>query len=819
MLVNVSIETYFTSIKYELEKYYFSYSIVLEEVRWNKLKKKTILFFTIATLLLFAIVYFDPLRKDELRSKIEVKGATAGVHKVIAAFEKAYIHDDHDSGLNGAGEWYFLLYDNNNNELGPKYMERDGPGWCDFPDLFFEDYVSGEVHFTVKALESDSFVFPLWPVLIEDIDESFEHEVSVPLHWYTSNVWHYDYFKKGDVTFYWRFYIYNEAPTIAAFSGPDTANYNEWTIYTATGVDTDGDSLEYECQIDDGTIFTASSTNSFDFYSPSTYAPTTGSYTLKVRAKDYLGTYSDWSTKSVTVLLPVVIVLPPEGSIIIDNGAAYTTSTQVTLSLTYYDADPGVDKVRYTNAYEWGSEPWEDPATTKAWTLTSGEGTKYVSYQIRDKGDLLSETYWDDIVLDTTPPTGSIIINGGDATTTSTSATLSLTYDDATSGVDKVRYTNNDVWGSEPWEDPAATKAWTLTSGEGTKHVRYQIRDNAGLISDTCWDEIYLEVNDPPNVGVVSGLTSGYRDVEYTWMVSALDPDGDSLTYEWYVDGTYKSGGSSFSHTFGSGDTLGGHEIKVRVQDSKGAYSGFQVLTFTLTDVPNDPPTISGITGPDSSTIGETCTFTASVTDPDGDDVTITWYINGSSQTTGTSFTYTFDTEAAGAYLIQARAQDSKGASSSYATLTFTLTEDSGMETSYFYVPFEDEVYVVETCSNSSVSDLIFNEDLMRVQFNVDGDSGEPGYCNVTIPSELLSGDFTVFMDNNQLVENEDYTVKSNSTHSTLGINYEHGAQVIDVIEVFGIPDFASWLALPFLMLATLTAIMSKRYRKQRKLV
>ena len=44
------------------------------------------------------------------------------------------------------------------------------------------------------------------------------------------------------------------------------------------------------------------------------------------------------------------------------------------------------------------------------------------------------------VTYDTTPPTGSILINGGAAWTNSTAVTLSLTYSDTLSGVDKVRY-------------------------------------------------------------------------------------------------------------------------------------------------------------------------------------------------------------------------------------------------------------------------------------------------------------------------------------------------------------------------------------------
>ncbi len=85
--------------------------------------------------------------------------------------------------------------------------------------------------------------------------------------------------------------------------------------------------------------------------------------------------------------------------------------------------------------------------------------------------------------VDTTPPSGSIVINGGEPSTKSTIVTLDLTYTDMMSGVHEVRFSNDGVWDTEPWESPSPTKTWNLTEGEGTKIVYYQIKDHAGLLS------------------------------------------------------------------------------------------------------------------------------------------------------------------------------------------------------------------------------------------------------------------------------------------------------------------------------------------------
>ncbi len=100
----------------------------------------------------------------------------------------------------------------------------------------------------------------------------------------------------------------------------------------------------------------------------------------------------------------------------------------------------------------------------------------------------------DSIILDTLPPQGSIQINNGAISTSSTTVTLSLTYVDATSNVSQVRYSNDNVWDTEVWETPALSKSWSLTSGEGTKTVYYQVKDNSGLISSTYSDSITLTI-------------------------------------------------------------------------------------------------------------------------------------------------------------------------------------------------------------------------------------------------------------------------------------------------------------------------------------
>ncbi|MEJ2249362.1 MAG: hypothetical protein P8Y97_06850 [Candidatus Lokiarchaeota archaeon] len=170
----------------------------------------------------------------------------------------------------------------------------------------------------------------------------------------------------------------------------------------------------------------------------------------------------------------------PNGSITINQGNAWASSTSVILTLEYNDATSGVDKVRYSNdGSSWTI--WENPISNKDWVLSPGEGIKFVYYEIRDKVGFITQ-YNDTIELDTSGPTGSIIINDNDAWTTLIDVNLTLSYSDASSGIDQVRYSNDGTsWTS--WEIPMTYKSWILSGGDGFKIVYYEIRNNAGKTS------------------------------------------------------------------------------------------------------------------------------------------------------------------------------------------------------------------------------------------------------------------------------------------------------------------------------------------------
>jgi hypothetical protein len=107
--------------------------------------------------------------------------------------------------------------------------------------------------------------------------------------------------------------------------------------------------------------------------------------------------------------------------------------------------------------------------------------------------------------------------------------------------------------------------------------------------------------------------------------------------------------------------------------------------------------------------------------------------------------------------------------------------------------------------SNSSVSQFFFNQSLSEIKFEISGEIGTVGYCNLTIPKELLTGNpWTVAVNGEYL----SFKSSENTTHSSLYFNYTClNKLLIEIKGTWVIPEFSSLLIIPLFLTATLIAV------------
>lgn len=143
--------------------------------------------------------------------------------------------------------------------------------------------------------------------------------------------------------------------------------------------------------------------------------------------------------------------------------------------------------------------------------------------------------------------------------------------------------------------------------------------------------------------------------------------------------------------------------------------------------------------------------------------------------------------------------------------------------TTDYIIPYNGQSFLVTFSTNSTISNFAFNQTLKQISFNVNGSSGTNGFCNVTIPLELLNGEFTALIDDAPV----SYTLTQNSTHSFIYFEYAHSTTVIPItgttlipeIQIIGttvIPEFPSTIMMPIILviLAVLTISIRQKLMK-----
>ncbi|NLV42114.1 MAG: PASTA domain-containing protein [Candidatus Hydrogenedentes bacterium] len=280
---------------------------------------------------------------------------------------------------------------------------------------------------------------------------------------------------------------------------------------------------------------------------------------------------------------------PPTGSVNINHGAASTNVPEVTLSLAWTNCGGfGVSRMRFSNdGATWSS--WEPLSQSRAYVLPSGDGYKTVRVQYLDKVGNRSAAFSDFIRLDTTPPTGSIVINNNRSATNNPVVALKLGWSDGGgSGVTRMRFSDNGAtW--TPWSPLKASQAFVVPGGDGYKTIRVQYRDAANNTSATFRDFIRLDTTPPTGSILINGGDSSTRDRWVSLALSWADPGGAGASrMRFSIDGATWSGWEPLAATkaYQLPSAPGYYTVRVTYRDGADNISQ-RFSDYIRLDVPN----------------------------------------------------------------------------------------------------------------------------------------------------------------------------------------------------------------------------------------
>jgi hypothetical protein len=239
--------------------------------------------------------------------------------------------------------------------------------------------------------------------------------------------------------------------------------------------------------------------------------------------------------------------------------------------------------MRFSNdGSNWWS--WQIYGTSVGWFLNSGDGSKSVYAQFKDTAGNASSIVSATITLDTTGPSGSMVINNGATYAASSSVNLTLNATDNLSGVAQMAFSNDGtLWSG--WETYSLTKTWTLSPGDGFKSVYALFRDGAGNQSPSpAVSQITLDTAAP--TGSIS-INSGdpYTNAETVNLgVDAFDTGSGQLQMSFSNDGSSWSPWETYSNSkvwmLVSGN--GSRTVYARFRDAAGNISANASASIVL---------------------------------------------------------------------------------------------------------------------------------------------------------------------------------------------------------------------------------------------
>jgi len=388
-------------------------------------------------------------------------------------------------------------------------------------------------------------------------------------------------------------------------------------------------------------------------------------------------------------------------------------STSLTYSWDFGDGPPPSSGEQVTHTY---SEPGNYTVTLTVIDEYGGTAETSVDVEVVDRAD-------PPVISDLDPATDPTISEGENITFSALVDDPDFSIGDGVEVLTVKWYVDDDLKKTK-YIYSSDTLNYTFKTdytSAGSYTIKLEVADSYNenghltsgpLSASVTWNLTVENTNRRPEIVSYTPSTLAVTTTEENavlFSVEAEDPDGDSLTYRWYLDSKIQQGvtGAEFTYLETPDYTAQGkHTVAVIVSD--GSKDNSVTWAVTVTNV-NLPPIIKS-TSPASDELtvdeGGELSFSVSAEDPDHTAITYTWYVNKEQVLRGKS-KYTFETDydsySEDPYEIMVEVSD--GGSSVYRYWNVTVNDVDRPPELYISEPYEGDIFTIADTITFDASD------------------------------------------------------------------------------------------------------------------
>jgi len=280
--------------------------------------------------------------------------------------------------------------------------------------------------------------------------------------------------------------------------------------------------------------------------------------------------YSDNSISNISS--DTIEPQPINPTIIIANDSTYTATREV--ELTLFATGENL-QMKTSEDSSFSNISWMDFASTKSFTLSTGDGAKTVYAKFKNDFEIESPTISDNITLDMTAPNPNFSISPVSGITSETNFNFdaSATTDNISNSIlIQIRWDwDNDGNYDTSWStDKTANHQYSI--GGGNKAVKLEAKDAAGNTNSTT-KQIYVNTRPVASFNVTP-KTGDITDT-FTFDASACSDYEDNastlqIRWDWDGDGSYDTNYSTTKTVTHQYSDYGTKNVILQVKDSSG---------------------------------------------------------------------------------------------------------------------------------------------------------------------------------------------------------------------------------------------------------